>query len=130
MDQHKLIGNPFKREKNAEQMNFDEIYSLFAYPPDYKKYLQPRHQILIGSTGSGKSAILKELSLPVQIKKHRVENLPFYGIYLRLKNPEVKHFVRIFEDYEDFSTFEHFLCVDIVLEFLMQLKKIHEESKE
>lgn len=130
MDPFKLTDNPFRRKKNAEQMDFEEIYSLFADPPDYHKYLQPRHHIMIGSTGSGKSAVLKALSLPVQLKRDRLEHVPFYGIYLRLKNPEVKHFVRIYEDYEDSNTFEHFLCVDIALEFLEQFRSSLRNDKD
>lgn len=122
MAQFKLTNNPFRREKNAEHIDFDEIYSLFAEPPDYDKYLQPGHCVLIGSTGSGKSAVLKALSLPVQLKRNRLENLSFYGVYIGFKNPELKHFVRLYEDYNDYATFEHFFSVKAVLELLIQLK--------
>jgi len=67
----------------AEKIDAANLADLFAEPPGYDKFAQPVNHLLIGAKGSGKSALLRAVSLPVVTEKKPLASLPFVDASLK-----------------------------------------------
>ncbi|MCX5895966.1 MAG: hypothetical protein NTZ51_09080, partial [Proteobacteria bacterium] len=86
--------NPFRLKNQADDMEPDEIASLFGEPPGFEKFLQPTHHFLIGGRGSGKTTLLRAVCSSVIDRRTEQKNVPFTGVYIPFKGFEVGRFVR------------------------------------
>ena len=84
--------NPFT-VTSPEDMTADDAFHLFVDVfSDFPKILNVGHTILHGPRGSGKSMMFRYLMPDCQKlsnKQATIHNLPFYGIYTRIKNTEL-----------------------------------------
>lgn len=83
-----LDKNPFQIT-TPEDLTADETVSLFVDVfTDFQKIIDPGHVFLIGPRGAGKSMMFRYLMPDCQClaKKCTLENLPFLGVYVPLKN--------------------------------------------
>lgn len=76
---------------NARYLNKMELVETFIVTEKFKKILSPQNQIIIGSRGSGKTALLKMIShdhLSVfdnELAKEIIENKTYIGIHISTK---------------------------------------------
>lgn len=79
--------NPFKffQTDKIGYSSVDVIRRYFIKVPDYAKIVSPAsNTIIAGSRGSGKTMLLRYLSVEVQLRKTDTsENLPFVGFYVK-----------------------------------------------
>ncbi|MEW6095517.1 MAG: hypothetical protein AB1567_03180 [bacterium] len=78
-------------EIKAESHLPEEISAYFARREDILISLkQPKHQILVGRKGTGKTMMLKYMSLPIQIHYNKTDP-EFRGFYIKLStSPSIK----------------------------------------
>lgn len=89
MDFHK---NPFQIT-SPEDLSAEETISLFVDVfTDFQKIVDPGHVFLIGPRGTGKSMMFRYLQPDCQCiaRSCSIEDLPFLGIYVPLKNTNFK----------------------------------------
>lgn len=68
--------------KSADGLSMEDVIKLFEDPPIfYERILPPINQALLGGSGSGKTMILRSLSLPVLSKRFGLEKLQFLLTY-------------------------------------------------
>jgi len=121
-----LGKNPFSY-KSGEAMTPDEVNRLFSDPPGFETYKNPsKHCIIVGSKGSGKSILLKSLSVQVQSSSEnskKIEELDYCGIYIGRSIDTIK-FVEQNNKFETTDVFEHFFSLLVVAEITDQLSEV------
>jgi len=76
---------------NARDLSRDELVSTFLPTSYFENLLAPKNQIVIGSRGSGKTALLKMLShdhlsrLEFPLAKEIIKNQTYIGIFISMK---------------------------------------------
>src|SRR3989304_7825638 len=120
--------NPF-RYKSGEVMTHKEVRDLFANPPGFEMYKSSlKHCIIIGSKGSGKSILLKSLSIQVQSLNANIEELDYCGIYIELII-QANKFVELSKKFEMNDIFEHYFTLVVIAAAANQLSDIVSEGR-
>ena len=96
-----------------------KIWKLFAPPRDRRRFnriLSKGHTVIFGPRDSGKTMLLKHLSLSVQLKKcGNLKNIPSVGIYIPFSgtmcNPYLEARRR---DPSHWQLFSHYFCLTLV----------------
>lgn len=86
-----VTNNPFI-VTTPEDMPADDAFTLFVDVfSDFPKILEQGHSFLHGPRGSGKSMMFRYLKPDCQLIKYKssLSELPFYSIYIRVKNTEL-----------------------------------------
>jgi nucleoside 2-deoxyribosyltransferase len=119
--------NPFSY-KSGEAMTPEEVKQLFSDPPGFETYKNPsKHCIIVGSKGSGKSILLKSLSVQVQSSSKKMEELDYYGIYIGRVIDTTK-FVEQNKKFETTDVFEHFFSLLIIAEITDRFSEVLTEE--
>ena len=121
--------NPFSY-KSGEAMTPEEVKQLFSDPPGFNTYKNPsNHCIIVGSKGSGKSILLKSLSVQVQLHPtgKKIEALDYCGIYIGRVIDTTK-FVEQNKKFETTDVFEHFFSLLVIAEITDQLSEVVNEE--
>ena len=119
--------NPFSY-KSGEAMTSEEVKQLFSNPPGFTTYKNPsKHCIIVGSKGSGKSILLKCLSVQVQSTDKKIEDLNYCGIYIGRVIDTTK-FVEQNKKFEKTDVFEHFFSLLVIAEITDQLSEVLNEE--
>lgn len=121
--------NPFSY-KSGEAMTPEEVKQLFSDPPGFTTYKNPsKHCIIVGSKGSGKSILLKSLSVQVQFQPtdKKIEALDYCGIYIGRVIDTTK-FVEQNKKFETTDVFEHFFSLLVIAEITDQLSEVVNEE--
>lgn len=85
------LETPFTVQ-SPEDMSADDMVHLFVNVfTDFPKVPHPGHAFLHGPRGSGKSMMFRYLEPDCQMlaRKCSLQELPFYGIYIPVKNTEL-----------------------------------------
>jgi len=105
--------NPITVQR-ADYLTPKEIGQFFAPPGErYGLILQRGHTILFGPRGTGKTMLLKYLSLPVQMRiRAALHDLPCFGIYVPLSASECDPFRMAYRASKpSWQAFSHFLAL-------------------
>lgn len=135
MPDTKPTGNPFI-VTTPEDMSATEAYNLFVDVfTDFPKILDEGHTFLHGPRGSGKSMMFRFLMPDCQKLKYNcfVNNLPFYSIYIRIKNAElhITELERLEGKHAAYILNEHFMIMhisEIVFDALLKEACIDNDS--
>lgn len=87
-----MNNNPFQIT-TPEDLTAEEMVQLFVDVfSDFQKVIDPGHVFLMGPRGVGKSMMFRYLQPDCQSLKHKcgIDRLPFFGIYIPLKNTNFK----------------------------------------
>lgn len=107
--------------KSADGLSIVDIINLFEDPPIlYERLLLPINQALLGGPGSGKTMILRSLSLPVLSKRIGLEKLQFLGVYIPFdyyKN-QLNSFCQAFKQYEKTDLFEDYFANYVLIHLI------------
>jgi len=106
-------GNPFQI-KTPEYLTAAETVSLFVDVfTDLQKIIDPGHVFLVGPRGTGKSMMFRYLQPDCQCaaKKCNLEELPFLGVYVPLKDTNFS--------LAELGRFEHRHASDILSEHIL-----------
>lgn len=119
--------NPFSVQ-TPEDIPAEEVLSLFVDVfSDFHHIPNPGHTFLNGPRGSGKSMMFRFLEPDCQQAKYKVEltSLPFFGVYIPIKNSEIKvtEFRRLENRHADVVLGEHFLVSYAAVKFFASLLK-------
>ena len=122
-----IARNPFAVQ-TPEDMHAQEVVDLFVPDfSDFHKIPLAGHAFLNGSRGSGKSMIFRFLEPDCQsIKKNKpVKDLPFYSVYVPIKNTELKltELARLEKKHASFVLNEHFMTTYIGAKIFASLLK-------
>lgn len=107
-----------------------KIWKLFAPPGDrFNKILSKGHTVIFGPRDSGKTMLLKHLSLPVQLKKcGNLKNIPFVGIYIPISGTMCNPFLEARrKDPSHWQLFSHYFCltfVEVLLDMIIGPEKV------
>ncbi len=120
------IKNPFT-VTSPEDMSAEDTYNLFVNVfNDFPKVTNQGHSFLHGPRGSGKSMMFRYLMPDCQKIKLScdLKKLPFYAIYMRVKNTELQltELQRLEGKHASFILNEHFMVIhttEIVFSSLM-----------
>jgi len=116
---------PIQKTK-PDTMNENLVSKLFvAFPDIYNNVIKPGHTILYGPRDSGKSMLLRYLSLSVQLKKPQtLQDVPIVGFYFPLSASLCGPFVEAHDcDPGKYDMFSHYLSVLFVEVLLDELHK-------
>ncbi len=121
------IDNPFAVQ-TPEDITATRIVSLFVDVfADFFQILSPGHTFLNGPRGSGKSMMFRYLEPDCQVlAKHcNLRELPFFGVYVAIKNTELKltEFSRLTDKHAEIALSEHFLVTFIAVKCFSSLLK-------
>lgn len=113
----KDLENPFTVQ-SPEDMSAEDTVSLFVDVfSDFPKVPREGHTFLHGPRGSGKSMMFRYLKPDCRciVKKCTVKELPFYSIWVKLKNTDLKltELRRLENKHADTILNEHFMTVCI-----------------
>jgi len=111
MNQKDYLYNPF-RLKIVDRLTPLEIDELFANPNCYSEANKIQHQFLIGVRGSGKSMLLKRLTISSFLQSQEI--LPFLGIYFPIKLISIEPYLKICNQTSETRTFEHYFTLNIL----------------
>lgn len=119
--------NPFSVQ-TPEDIPAEEVVSLFVDVfGDFHHIPLPGHTFLHGPRGSGKSMMFRFLEPDCQtIKtKKKLKSLPFFGVYVPIKNTEIKltEFKRLENQHAELVLGEHFLVTYVAVKFFSSLLK-------
>ncbi len=119
--------NPFAVQ-TPEDIEAADVVSLFVEEfTDFHKIPKIGHTFLNGSRGSGKSMIFRYLEPDCQCiaLKKAVNKLPFLGIYVPIKNTDLKltELARLENMNANLILNEHFMTAYIAIKVLSALKK-------
>lgn len=122
-----IAQNPFAVQ-TPEDLDAQEVVDLFVPDfSDFHKIPLGGHAFLNGSRGSGKSMIFRFLEPDCQSieKKKPVKELPFYSVYVPIKNTELKltELVRLEKKHASFILNEHFMTTYIGAKIFASLLK-------
>jgi hypothetical protein len=122
------IPNPFAVQ-TPEDVDAQDVVTLFVQDySDFHKIPKVGHTFLNGSRGSGKSMIFRFLEPDCQCIKmnKKVQELPFFGIYVPIKKTDLKltELIRLENNHANIILNEHFMTVYIAIKVLSSLKKI------
>lgn len=116
---------PIQKTK-PDTMNEYLVSRLFvAFPDIYNNVIKPGHTILYGPRDSGKSMLLRYLSLPVQLAKTQIlQDVPMVGFYFPLSASLCGTAVEAHDcDPGEYDLFSHYLSVLFVEVLLDDLHK-------
>jgi hypothetical protein len=121
------IKNPFAVQ-TPEDLSAEDVVSLFVDVfGDFYHIPNPGHTFLNGHRGCGKSMMFRYLEPDCQqlTKQTPLGSLPFFGVYVPIKNTEIKltEFQRLENKHADVVLNEHFLVVYIAVKFFTSLLK-------
>lgn len=119
--------NPFAVQ-TPEDIPAKDVVSLFVDVfGDFHHIPNSGHTFLHGPRGSGKSMIFRYLEPDCQQFKRKVTlaRLPFFGVYVPIKNTEIKltEFKRLENRHADLVLGEHFLVTYTAVKFFESLLK-------
>jgi hypothetical protein len=126
--------NPFSVQ-TPEDLPAEDAVSLFVDVfTDFHHIPNPGHTFLNGHRGCGKSMMFRYLEPDCQqlAKGMPLGKLPFFGVYVPIKNTEIKltEFQRLEHKHADLVLNEHFLVVYVAVKFFGSLMKAKIEDKE
>ncbi|MGO9269007.1 MAG: hypothetical protein ACLQOO_01900 [Terriglobia bacterium] len=112
-----LQSNPFAVQ-TPEDISAEETVELFVDVfSDFYNIPNPGHTFVHGPRGSGKSMMFRYLEPDCQQVKHQqpLENLPFYAVYVPIKNTDLKltELARLEDKHANYVLNEHMLVVYI-----------------
>lgn len=121
------IKNPFI-VTTPEDMSATDTFNLFVDVfSDFPKILEEGHSFLHGPRGSGKSMMFRYLKPDCQLLRYKtsLSNLPFYSIYIRVKNTELllTEMQRLDGKHATFILNEHFMVMHFAIVSLGTLLK-------
>jgi hypothetical protein len=127
METNESIKNPFI-VTTPEDMSADDTFNLFVDVfSDFPKILEEGHSFLHGPRGSGKSMMFRYLKPDCQLLRYKttLANLPFYSIYIRVKNTELllTEMQRLDGKHATFILNEHFMVMHFAIVSLGTLLK-------
>lgn len=117
--------NPF-RSKAIDRLTPLEINELFADPNCYLEATKIQNQFLIGARGSGKSMLLKRLTISSILQAKQVP--PFLGIYFPIKLTSVEPYLKIWNETSESRAFEHYFTLNILRSLDKDLSVAEETS--
>ncbi|MEW6679972.1 MAG: hypothetical protein AB1297_02970 [bacterium] len=79
-----MIRNPFREIHLADKLESNDIRVMFERNKAWEKVLEPSNQIIIGTTGCGKSMLLKKMSASSMDEDNFPKTHKFFGIYLHV----------------------------------------------
>lgn len=125
--------NPFAVQ-TPEDLPAEDAVSLFVDVfTDFHHIPNPGHTFLNGHRGCGKSMMFRYLEPDCQqlAKGIPLGKLPFFGVYVPIKNTEIKltEFQRLENKHADLVLNEHFLVVYVAVKFFGSLMKARIEDK-
>jgi len=128
-------GNPIEITK-PDFLSAGEIQRLFEpFGDAYNRILRREHTIIFGPRDSGKSMVLKYMSLPTQLIEHKsLSNLPFVGVYLPLSASICGPFVEAYRSDKDkhwemFSHCFNLLFSEMLIGTIKNIKNIDDDLK-
>jgi hypothetical protein len=121
-----LRENPFSVQ-TPESIPGQAVVDLFVDAfSDFPKLQVPGHTFIHGPRGSGKSMMFRFMQPDCQViaRGHPVEELPYFGAYVPIKNMEANPVeLRRFENHGGNFVFnEHLLCCYILVKLLAQFR--------
>lgn len=122
----------FRFIKTAEKISATDLTVLFAEPPGYEKFVQPVSHLLVGSKGSGKSALLRAVSVPIAAARKPLDNLSFVGFYLPFPFAEGDLLTRNYAETGSTDVFDYYFCLrslSTVLKVMGSEVKLQETGK-
>lgn len=119
--------NPFAVQ-TPEDVEAHHVVSLFVEEyTDFHKIPKIGHTFLNGSRGSGKSMIFRYLEPDCQsiVEKKSVHDLPFYAVYVAIKNTDLKltELIRLEKKHASLILNEHFMTVYVASKIFSSLLK-------
>lgn len=127
--------NPIETTR-PDSLTVAEIQKLFEpFGDAYERILRREHTVILGPRDSGKSMVLKYMSLPTQLIEHRsLSNLPFIGIYLPLSAGICNPFIEAYRSdkskrWEMFSHCFNLLFSEVLVGTVKDLKEIGDSLK-
>ncbi len=119
MEKSEELRNPFT-VTTPEGMSAEQTVKLFVDVfSDFPKVLREGHVFLNGPRGSGKSMMFRYLQPDCQClaKKCNLPNLPFYSIYIPIKNTDIglTELQRLEDQRASTLLNEHFMIINIAL---------------
>lgn len=111
MKQTDHSDNPF-RAKAVERLTPLEMHELFANPNCYAEATNIQNHFLIGARGSGKSMLLKRLTISSVLQSQEVP--PFLGIYFPIKLISIETYLKIWNETLNSRPFEHYFTLNIL----------------
>jgi len=127
MEKFDKLKNPFT-VTTPEGMSAERTVKLFVDVfSDFPKVPREGHVFLHGPRGSGKSMIFRYLQPDCQrlAKKCNLSDLPFYSIYVPIKNtdPKITELLRLENKHASTILNEHFMTINIALITFMSLSE-------
>ena len=130
------LETPFTVQ-SPEDMSADDVVHLFVDVfTDFPKVPHPGHAFLHGPRGSGKSMMFRYLEPDCQMLARNcgLAELPFYGIYVPVKNTELRRteLRRLEDQHADVLLNEHFMVIGFAAKAFSSLEglQIPEPSRE
>lgn len=127
------IENPIETTR-PDFLRADEIQRLFKpFGEAYNRILRREHTIVFGPRDSGKSMVLKHMSLGTQLLEYNPSDLPFIGIYLPLSAGICSPFIEAYrsepEHWEMFSHCFNLLFSENLIGTINKTKEINANLK-
>ena len=127
MEKSEELRNPFT-VTTPEGMSAERTVKLFVDVfSDFPKVIREGHVFLHGPRGSGKSMIFRYLQPDCQClaKERNLSDLPFYSIYVPIKNtdPKITELLRLEDKHASTILNEHFMTMNIALITFMSLSE-------
>ncbi len=113
-------------EKHADRIADQDLVHLFSEPPGYDLFVAASHHMLLGAKGSGKSALLRSVSLPVLSARSKSGSLPFLGVYCPLRFNDASVFSENVLLTGSSGLFEHYLSLLVIEQALRTLASSEE----
>lgn len=122
------LETPFTVQ-SPEDMSADDMVHLFVNVfTDFPKVPHPGHAFLHGPRGSGKSMMFRYLEPDCQMlaRKCSLQELPFYGIYIPVKNTELRRteLQRLEGQHGSVPLNEHFMAIDFAAKAFSSLERL------
>jgi hypothetical protein len=117
-----VLRNPFRR-RPPDSLSDTEVVELFARPSCYEEFMEPQHLLVLGGRGTGKSMLLRSVSLPVYAATvgEGLGAIPFYGVYVPVKQNWVKPFQQLYDETLDEAPFSQFMTAFVLFHAAQQL---------
>jgi hypothetical protein len=122
-----MLTNPFRR-RFADGMTYAEIGDLFAKPSACDELLEEGHCLVLGGRWTGKTTLLKALSLSARPKPGGPVEPPFLGVYVPLKWSQIRPLLQLYERTSDDRLFEDFLAWYVLSCFAEQVGDLPEAA--
>lgn len=106
------MKNPFNYNRVNGDWTDEEIRLKFVKPRQCADFEEQGHRVLLGSAASGKTHILRYLSLPVRLKENS-DTPPYIGVYISFTDSMVNPFKDAYRESGEWTLFGHYFNLAI-----------------